>query len=684
MAEIDDAEMRTVQDQPSDDLELADFVKKGVEEVRAQSMRIAHEGVWMTNIAYILGFSGIYYDVNSKQFNSVDGQGANYTRYLRRNRVNCNLLLPACQNRLARMIKIPPRYEVTPDSMEEMDKESATLGQEIIDSVWNKEHINRKRIDLGMWVQECGHAYIGVIWDDQMGDPLIDPISDEVIGMEGSPRIDVVSAFEMFPDPLAKTLEECGFITRARVKKLEYFRSHYPERGHLVKEEGAWLLSASYEMRINSINSGGIISSGGIESMKNAAIELSRYEKPSPKYPKGRHIVAANGVLLKNEDLPYGEIPYAKFDDIAIGGKYYSEAAVTHARPLQDQYNRILEKRSQFYNKLMAGKFVAARGHGLTQETGNDQSGEFWEYDPVPGAPEPHPMAAPVLPSYAYQETKLIEGKVGDIMGLSEVSQGKLPSASIPAQGIQLLLEQDETRMGVEVEQHEHSWARIGMLILKCVNKNVITPRKLKVKKSGKLAIKQYTGDQVSNFDVTVVRGSTVPNSRVLHRQEIINLFNLGLLGDPHDPAVKDLVLSMLQYGDESKAWEDNHLVEMQIERDLNQIENGQVPLVDPKDNHILHIIKKNRYRISEKYLQLPEFKQHLLQANIDEHAAIAVKQQNPDLAHPPNPGPPPPPIPMPPGIGIPGAPGPGPATGPLGAPAGGPGPLPPPPPGGP
>lgn len=637
----DDKAMSSAQDQPIEDRELCSFVKKRVEEIRGQANRIAHEGIWMTNIAYILGFDSVFYDPSLRQFRPLGtGAGAN-----KRNRVHSNLLLPGCQNRLARMLKNPPKYDVRPNSMEEEDKEAARLGLEIIGMVWDQQAVNKKRISLGMWLQQCGHSYFKVSWDDQLGEPLVDPETDEFRGFEGQVRIDVASAFECFADPLAKEFEDVNDFTQAKVRKLDYYRTHYPERGHLVKEEGAWLLSAQYEMRVNTLSSVGPSSSGTSEQMKNSAIELSYYEKRSKKYPNGRHVITANGVLLKNDELPCGEIPFSKFDDAVIGGKYYSEALVTHARPLQDQYNTNLKKTSDWIRRLVAGKYIAAKGHGLIQEAFNDQSGEIVEFDPVPGATEPHAVQMPTIPQFVFTERELVKKDLNEILGLSEVSRGNLPSASIPAQGIQILLEQDETRIGIETEQHEHAFARVGMLILKNTDKYCITDRKLKTKSgSSNYKIKNYNGSMLKkNFDVTVIRGSTIPNLKVIKRQEILNAYGQGLLGDPQDPSVREKVLGMLEYGDVAEAWIDFRVDMAQIQRTIDKIVlESTPPEVDQKDNHPLHMLIKNRFRKSEKAEELDDHQKLLLDNDIMAHAQCIVTLQNPALGKPPDDGPPP------------------------------------------
>lgn len=630
---------KTVEAQSPDDKKLCDYVKKKIEEIRSQANRIAHEGIWMTNIAYVLGFDSVYYDPQMRQYRPV----ASGNKFLKRNRIHSNIILPALQNRLARLCKSPPKYDTRPNSMDQEDKDAAQLGLEAIGMVMDRQHANKKRLDLMMWVQECGHAYLKVCWDVALGDPMLDPDGTELAGYMGDIRLDVCSPFEIFTDPLAKTLEEASYLIQAKVRPLEYFRIHYPDRGTLVKEEGAWLLSAQYEMRINTLSTVGPNSSGTSEQMKNAAIELNYYEKPSTKHKHGRHIVVGNGVLLQNKELAIGKIPFSKFDDVVIGGKYYSESLVTHARPLQDQYNRTLSKRAEWVNKCLAGKYIAARGHGLQQGAINDTT-EVVEYDPVVNAQEPRAMIIPMLPEYAYKDTDALKKEINELFGLSEVSRGNLPSSSIPAIGMQILLEQDETRIGIEVEQHEYAWAQVGQYILDYMDEYYIEPRTLKSKGSGMdMQVRKFTGQDLrKNKDVTVIRGSTVPNSKVINRQEIMNLFQSGLLGNPQDPAVKQKVLGMLQYGDTAEAWKERALDMAQIQRTIKQIEQEIPPEIHEFDNHMLHIAEKNDYRKSEKFSKLSKTSQDLMNRDIYAHGEAGAKLANPQLFMPPDQGPPP------------------------------------------
>lgn len=627
---LDDVE--SVADQPKEDIDLVSHVRTKVEESRSSSSRVSHEGIWLTNIAYLLGFYGVYFDTTLRQYQPSQN---NNTSYLKTNKVSVNRILPTTQNRLSRLCKDPPKYDVLPNSNDTKDKENARLSLQVLNYLMDKCDAQRKRHNLYMWMQECGHSYIKVLWDSQLGEAMNDPDTGDHQGFEGDIKLDVVPAFEVFPDPVAKTVEECQWIAQCKVRKLDYFKTHYPERGHLVKEEGSWLLSTQYELRINSINVRGQGQTGSQSFAKNCAIEIVYYERRTDKYPNGRMVTTGNGVLLDDKPLPVGEIPLVKFDDILIGGKYFSESIITHLRPLQDQYNQVIAKRADWTNKLLAGKYMAPKGHGIIQEAFNDSSGEIIEYNPGPMGQKPEPVQMPLIPQYAYTEEDRIASQMDHISGLGEVAQGNLPSAGIPAVGMQFLLEQDLTRIGVITEHNELGWAKVGSLMLQYVEKFYKLPRIIKIAGPRlEYAVKSFVGSDINGHtDVRVVRGSTLPGSKVLRRQEILNLRSQGLMGNPNDPQVIQKVMDMLEFGDIYQGWEEQGIDMAQIEMDLDNIEKEIIPQINPYDNLVLHIQRKNLYRKSDKFSQLSKVAQGLLLSDINQRIQMLVNAQHPELA---------------------------------------------------
>lgn len=312
-------EITDASEQPNDEKEIVSYIRNKVDEARTNASRVAFEQQTLTNTAYLMGYDSIYFDSKTRSFRPTAGISGGYPT---RSRVHANLILPNVQNRLARLLKNPPKYDVYPNTSSPEDKDAARLTLKVINNIWDKERIDEKRIETGMWMQQAGHAWIKVSWDPTKGEPLpnVDPMQ-ETTEFAGDISVDACSPFEIFVDPLAKSYDEMQWLVHAKVRKLSYFRDHYEERGKLVKEEGAWLLSIQNLFKINNMTSKGTWGQQGDPSMQNAAIELAYFEKPTKKYPKGRMIITANGVLLKYSDLPVGKIPYVKFDDVKVADR---------------------------------------------------------------------------------------------------------------------------------------------------------------------------------------------------------------------------------------------------------------------------------------------------------------------------------------------------------------------------
>lgn len=625
------SEIEAAADQTEAEKDIVGYVRNEIEEIRSTANRIISEGQWLTNSAYLLGYTNLFYDTTLRVFRPINMP----TRNVRGNRVEFNYILPNIQNRLARLTKTPPRYDVKPNSTSDDDREAARLGVYIINQLWDEQRINKKRLLMTMWMQQCGHAFLKTCWDPTLG-PKLPSIGEDgqlTFTTLGDIRVDVASPFEVFVDPLAKSMEDCNYVIHAKIRPISYFRTHYPERGHIVEPEGVWLQSLEYENRINSFNAQVGTGSGSSNYIKNAAIELSYYERPNYKNPLGRHVICANGVLLKDDDLPIDELPFSKFDDILVGGKFNSESTITHLRNLQDQYNRNLTKRSQWVNRMLNGKYMVAKGAGLMESALNDQSGEVVEYNAVPNAPPPAYLQAPPIPQYAYNEDDYIKGMMNEVSGVGEISKGDLPSAGIPAIGMQFLQEMDDTRIGTITENNEHAYADLGRHMLKYVEAYYDYPRILKISGQGmEYAVKSFKGEDLQgNVDVTVVRGSTIPGSKTLRRQEIINLHERGYFGNPTDPKVLENVLNMLEFGELGEAWKDHSLDSAQFDEHIKMIEEDIKPPVLEFDNHPFLFQEYNRYRKSEKFKKLTPIGQQNLLICMEEHLAFMTDMTVPE-----------------------------------------------------
>ncbi len=267
-------------DQTPDEVKLVSYIRDKIDETRHTGSRIAYESIWLTNIAYLLGFSGVAYDPVQRQYKNIDPSN----KFVRRSRMRVNKILPTIQNRLARLCKSPPQFDCKPESNDTEDKDASRLSLQVIESILDKQNFESKRQELMMAVQQYGYAFLQVSWDPNAGKCMYEPGDETMKGYEGDIRIDVLNPFLVFTDPLAKRMDDLQWWIKCSVKKLSYFRDRYPDRGHAVKEEDAWLLSSQYEQRINALTATGITGASTHQQMKNSAIEQVYYEKRSKDF----------------------------------------------------------------------------------------------------------------------------------------------------------------------------------------------------------------------------------------------------------------------------------------------------------------------------------------------------------------------------------------------------------------
>ncbi len=161
-------------------------------------------------------------------------------------------------------------------------------------------------------------------------------------------------------------------------------------------------------------------------------------------------------------------------------------------------------------------------------------------------------------------------------------------------------------------------------------------PRMLKVAGDGlEYAVKEFKGEDLNeNYDVIVVPGSTSPQSKVLKRQDIMNAFQEGLLGDPADPKLRSKVLKMMEVGDVSEMWKDQALDEQQVKKTIAMIEEGEMP--NPPghewDNHQVFITELNQYRKTDKFDEMSPEQQGMITFIAEWHLNALTGMLNPQI----------------------------------------------------
>jgi len=163
-------------------------------------------------------------------------------------------------------------------------------------------------------------------------------------------------------------------------------------------------------------------------------------------------------------------------------------------------------------------------------------------------------------------------------------------------------------------------------------------PRVLKIAGDGlEYTVKEFVGaDLKDNFDVIVIEGSTVPTSKVIKRQDIMNMFQSGLMGNPQDTKLQAKVLKMMEYGDEAEVWKEQALDDAQVKLVISAIEKNDKVTVQENlsefDNQQNHLKEMNIYRKSDKYRNLSKEQKDLFLWVMEWRLNALTNTQNPQI----------------------------------------------------
>jgi hypothetical protein len=415
--------------------------------------------------------------------------------------------------------------------------------------------------------------------------PYFSPDTGEVTGYEnieiGDVKEEILPAFDIFLDPTAKRDADVRWLIHAAAKPLSWFVDNYGDVGKLVSPDALMGNNASY---IDAYLEGGNGSGNGwtppstarlaqSDSRKRASVVYEYWEKPSQEYPSGRYIVSTNTVLLHAGPWLYkkkDEFPFIPLRWQPRSGTPYGHSLGFDLCSLQQTYNRVysrmLEQFEQQRDYVMVQR-LSNVGADAFNHTGDDYLDETRTYKKIYynlGSQPPVVSRAPGIGGDLFPLLQFLEKDMMDIAGLHDVSQGQAP-AGTPAEAVTLLQRADNTQHSYVRADIEISAARIKEWEIALVEEFGVAPfignvdeqaNPMQQLEQGVISFEHIRNG--GQYRIVYVPGSTQEDSPDQKLQKVIAMRQMGLFGDPQDPATNKLVVSMLTLPETAKIL--NHL----------------------------------------------------------------------------------------------------------------------------
>ena len=559
---------------------------------------------WQLNMNFYMGNQ--YCDVGYGGFvREVDRQ------YFWQEREVFNHIAPIIDIRLSKLSKIKPKMMVVPATNEEQDLYTAKLGKKILQSVSNKMNLVAKINQATKWSEICGTSFYKISWNSNLGQVVAIEEDGKKI-KTGDVDISVCSPFEIYPDSSThESLEDCQSLIHARAYSVAQIKQMYgvDVAGKDVNVYSLDGVSSS----LGGLGIGGIATKLIETKRKNSAIVIEKYVKPTEEFPQGRMIIVAGDKLVYDGELPYAngidgkrDFPFVRQICNDEVGNFWGVSMINRLIPIQRAYNAVKNRKQEYLNRLTMGVLAVEDGSvdidNLEEE--GLAPGKILVYRQ--GANAPKFLGGEQVPTeFEKEEEKLLQ-EFSTLSGTSEIGSMESVSASLSGVALELLIDENETRLKVTTDSIRGAIKILAKQVLRLYREFATFPRLVKiVGENGDLDAFYFKGSDISSDDVQFDAENDTNDTLSQRRNMIFSLLDKGLLQDENGKisnSVKAKILENVGFG----IWENSvDLAELHLKNadaENNKMINGQMQKVKEIDEHSIHIEQHTAYMLKVIY----------------------------------------------------------------------------------
>lgn len=613
---------------------VVDYVKSEFE--RRKSERLTFELQWQLNMNFLAGNQ--YCDINTatNEIQEIDRE------FWWQERNVYNHIAPTIETRLAKLARVRPSMVVRPATSDVSDVSTAKICTNIVNSCYNKLNMKQEIQSATAWSEICGTVLYKTAWDPNAGQ-VIGVLNGEPI-YEGDVSIYVVPPYEFFPDSCyADDLDQCRSVIHAKAYHVDDIEEIWN-----VKVDGRQV--EVFTLTNTNIGTGGLGYTANVPKIasttkENHEIVIEYYERPSKKYPEGRLIIVAGDELLYYGNLPYkiGEdgkrdFPFSRQVCMERPGCFWGTSIIERLIPIQRAYNAVKNRKHEFLNRAAIGVMFVEEGSVDLEDLQEDglSPGKIIPYKKG-YAPPQEMQNRQIPPQFAQEEEQLVQEFIL-ISGVSEISRNsEAPTGVGSGVALQLLTEQDNTRLSLTAENIRFAILKLAKYWLRLYKQFAVGPRMDRIiGEKNDVLVAYWKKSDITSDDVVMETENELTQTPAQRKQMVYDLYQAGLFHDPEtgklSKRMRSKILEALEFGN----WEDaDDLDEMQITRARREnllVQDGIEPILREYDDDEIHIQEHNRFRLSGEYDELieknPEYAK-ILDMHIKRHErAIDLKRQ--------------------------------------------------------
>lgn len=435
------------------------------------------------------------------------------------------------------MVDNNPKFLAIPNTPTGMEF-SADI-QVALDYEWDREKMPTKLPAQLIPMLVYGTAVWFVQWNGKEGE-------------YGEINIKPVDPFNIFPDPLADSVENAEFIVYATYKHANQVKQMFPEKASAIEGSRITMseLVAERDAKDSSEENQVLVLEMWCRDW--TSIDESIEGEKKLKYPGGRVITCLPdlGILLSDKKNPYkdGRFPFVLMKNYDIPFEFWGVGEVEQILSPQHYINELTNQIIDNAKSTANMQWIIDKNAGIGQGKLTNRPGLVIRK--TPGA-EVRRDAPPAMPTYVRETIDVLKHDVQDISGVFDSLKGEKAGSVTAASAILALQEASQARIRLKIKLMETYLSDLATIVYSRMQQFWKLDRWVRVTDiEGNPSFTQI-GQQVlqNDFDLKVQAGSTMPVNRNAMLDLMIRLAQTN--GEDGLPLVdRKAVLEFLPTGD--------------------------------------------------------------------------------------------------------------------------------------
>lgn len=454
-----------------------------------------------------------------------------------------------------------PKFLAVPSTPQGMEF-SADV-QTALDYEWDREKMSLKLPAQLIPMLVYGNAVWFVQWDGKDGE-------------YGNISIKPVDPFNIFPDPLAESVDNSEFLVYATYRNANQIKQQFPEKASAIEGSRITMSELVAERDNNDTQDANQVLILEMWCRDWVTMDETVEGKKQLKYPKGRVITCLPelGILLSDKKNPYkdGKFPFVLMKNYDIPFEFWGVGEIEQIMSPQYYVNELTNQIIDNAKNTANMQWIIDKNSGIGQGKLTNRPGLVIRK--TPGS-EVRRDTPPAMPSYVREQIEVLKKDIQDISGVFDSLKGEQQGSVTAASAILALQEASQARIRLKIKLMEASLSELAQIVYSRMQQFWKLDRWVRVTDvEGNPSFREIGAQVLSNdYDLKVMAGSTMPVNRNAMLDLMIRLAQTN--GEDGLPLVdRKAVLEFLPTGDK-KAITDR-FAELQAQQQQAQQEQLQ------------------------------------------------------------------------------------------------------------